>query len=237
MDRKYTLRLHACQQALQICNACKNPVYLIDARDRSVRADLRPAERKKHATRENIEQAALALFDRQGYDRTTLAEVAAKAEVAPRTIFAYFESKEDIVFFEERLFYGRLERALTERPSGTTTVDALRAFLMSPDVADTRARLRRRIIAASKTLRASECGRAAPMERILTASIAQDLDADPGDIRPSLAAASMTVAFKVSRNRLLGGSDTPLSHKDTLRVLDFALAFLDGGLRAIQEKR
>lgn len=194
-------------------------------------------ERKKRATRENIEQAALALFDRQGYDRTTLVEIAAAATVAPRTIFSYFESKEDILYFEEPSFYERLERALTERPSGTTTVSALRGFLTSPDVADTQARLRRRIIAASKTLRAGERGRTAPIERILTTSIAQDLGAGPDDIRPSLAAASMTVAFNVSRNRLLGGSDIPLSHEDTLRVLEIALAFLDGGLRALQDER
>ena len=59
-------------------------------------------ERKKRATRENIAQAALTLFEEHGYDETTLAEVAEAAGVALRTIFSYFESKDDIVFSEER---------------------------------------------------------------------------------------------------------------------------------------
>src|ERR1700748_2545126 len=86
-------------------------------------------ERKKQQTRETIARAALRLFAEQGYDETTLAEIAEAADVAPRTIFAYFESKEDILLCEEGNFLAELKRKLDERPAGTTTVDTLREFL------------------------------------------------------------------------------------------------------------
>src|SRR5581483_8318549 len=58
-------------------------------------------ERKKQQTRERIARVALHLFAERGYDQTTLADIAEAAEVAPRTIFAYFENKEDILLCDE----------------------------------------------------------------------------------------------------------------------------------------
>src|SRR5438034_10107472 len=83
-------------------------------------------ERKKQQTRQTIACAALQLFAERGYDETTLAEIAEAADVAPRTIFAYFDSKEDILLCEEDHFLGDLKQRLEERPAGTTTVDAIR---------------------------------------------------------------------------------------------------------------
>ena len=191
-------------------------------------------ERKKRTTRANIERAALDLFAERGYDQTTLAEIADAADVAPRTIFAYFQGKEDILFCDEPRFHQRLEQALARRPPPVTTVDALRDFLSSPEPADAQARLRRRIIAASEGLQASERARSVPLERIIAASVARDLNAGQSDIRPALAAACVTVAFTAVRNRLLEGSGIPLSHEQTLEILDQMLTFLRGGLEALQ---
>src|SRR5580700_1396836 len=83
-------------------------------------------ERKKQQTRERIARVALELFAERGYDETTLAEIAEAADVSPRTIFAYYESKEDILFCEEGVFIDRLREMLEERPPGTTTIDAVR---------------------------------------------------------------------------------------------------------------
>src|ERR1700733_9776826 len=121
-------------------------------------------ERKKQQTREKIEHVALQLFAERGYDHPTLAEIAEAADVSPRTIFAYFQSKEDILFCDEPLLYERLERILRERPSDATTVDALREFVSSFDEFDENASLRKRIIGASEGLRLSERARSAPME-------------------------------------------------------------------------
>src|SRR6476660_6904445 len=92
----------------------------------SVKLGLR--ERKKQQTRDRIAREALQLFAERGYDETTLADIAEAADVASRTIFAYFESKEDIVLCKELTFLDTLKRMLDERPAGTTTVDALREF-------------------------------------------------------------------------------------------------------------
>ncbi len=66
-------------------------------------------ERKKQRTREAIVEAAFELFAEQGFEGTTIAEIAEAAEIAPRTFFSYFPSKDDVVFydFEEGIRDGR----------------------------------------------------------------------------------------------------------------------------------
>src|SRR6478672_7353166 len=69
-------------------------------------------ERKKQRTRELIATAALDLFSRRGYHATTIAEIAAAAEVSERTVFTYFPTKEDILFSDHADFRARLAEAL-----------------------------------------------------------------------------------------------------------------------------
>jgi AcrR family transcriptional regulator len=193
-------------------------------------------ERKKQQTRETIARAALELFTERGYDETTLADIAEAAEVAPRTIFSYYESKEDILLCEEVGFLDNLRRKLDGRPAGTTTVDAIREFLSSIEEADEQMKLRKEIIRANPELQMKLRGRHAQLEPLLAESIAKDLGADPGDIRPLLIAASMTAAFMSVRDRFLeaesGGE--PLTHEQGMAILDQVLDFLRGGLEALQ---
>ncbi|MGH3266652.1 MAG: TetR/AcrR family transcriptional regulator, partial [Trebonia sp.] len=88
-------------------------------------------ERKKRQTRERIAQVALQLFAERGYEHTTLAEIADAADVSKRTIFAYFDGKEDILFSDVPALLEQLRQTLEQRPPGSTTVDALREFLFS----------------------------------------------------------------------------------------------------------
>jgi AcrR family transcriptional regulator len=192
-------------------------------------------ERKKQQTREKIARVALQLFAEHGYDHTTLAEIAEAADVSPRTIFAYYQSKEDILFCDEPSLHERLEQTLKQRPPGATTVDALREFVSAMSTSDEQTKLRKRIIGANEGLRLSERARFAPLEELIAESIAQDLgDAGPDDVRPLLIAASVTAAFTAVRDRLQEGSAEPISHEEALTILDQVLEFLRGGLEALQ---
>src|SRR5690606_7272503 len=58
-------------------------------------------ERKKIKTRMAIREATYDLIKEQGYDGTTVEQIAERAEVSPSTVFRYFPTKEDIVLTDE----------------------------------------------------------------------------------------------------------------------------------------
>ena len=199
-------------------------------------AQLGLRERKKQQTRDTIARVALRLFAERGYDETMLAEIAQAAEVAPRTIFAYFESKEDILFCDEGGIFNELKRRLDERPAGTTTVDALREFMASMKTPDEDGKLRKKVIMANPALQMKMRAHHAQLEPMLAESIARDLDTAPDDIRALLVAASMTAAFESVSDRFFeaGSGGEPITHEQSMAILDEVLEFLRGGLEAIQ---
>ncbi|WP_049573004.1 TetR/AcrR family transcriptional regulator [Nonomuraea sp. SBT364] len=82
-------------------------------------------ERKKQRTRRALADAAIRLFAERGYEETTIAEIAAEAEVSTRTFFGYFASKEDVIFHDSA---GRMEELLAmvaDRRPGETLADLL----------------------------------------------------------------------------------------------------------------
>ena len=194
-------------------------------------------QRKKQQTRDTIERVALELFAERGYDQTTLADIAEAADVAPRTIFAYFESKEDILLCKEANFLDALKRLLDERPAGASTVDALRQFVSTIEAPDDRALLRKQVIMSNPGLQTKMRGRHAELEPMLAESIAKDLESGPGDIRPLLIAASMTAALTSVSDRFMeaeaGGE--PITHEQGMAILDQVLEFLRGGLESLQK--
>ncbi|WP_353944449.1 TetR family transcriptional regulator [Streptomyces sp. HUAS MG91] len=81
-------------------------------------------ERKKIKTRTAIREATYRLIQEQGYDATTVEQIAEAAEVSPSTVFRYFPTKEDIVLTDE--FDPILERELRARPADESIVDSVR---------------------------------------------------------------------------------------------------------------
>ncbi len=72
-------------------------------------------ERKKLKTRESIQREAMRLFGKQGYEETTVEQIAAAVEISPSTFFNYFPSKEDVVLYDA--YDPVLASLLLERPS------------------------------------------------------------------------------------------------------------------------
>ncbi|MFC5635394.1 TetR/AcrR family transcriptional regulator [Streptomyces bullii] len=84
-------------------------------------------ERKKIKTRIAIREATYALIREQGYEATTVEQIADRAEVSPSTVFRYFPTKEDIVLTDE--YDPLVEDLLRERPADEPVLESLRRAL------------------------------------------------------------------------------------------------------------
>jgi AcrR family transcriptional regulator len=93
-------------------------------------------ERKKLETRQALEQAALRLFAERGYEQTTVEEIAEAADVAVRTFFRYFSSKQDVLFgdvVKDRV--SRLRTELAGRPRRESVITSITTVMDLLDVA------------------------------------------------------------------------------------------------------
>nr|WP_245204288.1 TetR family transcriptional regulator [Kitasatospora sp. RG8] len=80
---------------------------------------------KKQRTRQTIADVAIALFLERGFDRVSVAEIAAAAEVSKPTLFRYFGSKEELVLHRFADHLGEAGRVVRDREAGLTPLDAL----------------------------------------------------------------------------------------------------------------
>ncbi|MEU5876638.1 TetR family transcriptional regulator [Spirillospora sp. NPDC047279] len=87
-------------------------------------------ERKKLRTRRTIAAEALRLFAERGYEETTIADIAAAADVSPRTFFSYFPSKEDVVFAEIDDRLAEVAERLATRPPGEPPLATIRRSMV-----------------------------------------------------------------------------------------------------------
>ena len=81
-------------------------------------------ERKKAKTRQAIQEQALRLFREQGYEHTTVEQIADAAEVSPSTFFRYFPTKEDVVLYDA--LDPLLIEAFRRQPGSLTALRAMR---------------------------------------------------------------------------------------------------------------
>jgi AcrR family transcriptional regulator len=82
-------------------------------------------EQKRERTKAAIVEAAMGLFESQGYNETTIADIAAAAGVAPRTFFSYFASKDELLFDEAETRIGAAYTAIAERRSDDSVGEVL----------------------------------------------------------------------------------------------------------------
>ena len=194
-------------------------------------------ERKKQRTRETIARAAHVLFAERGYHATTLPDIAEAADVSTRTIFAYFPSKEDILFSDFPVMKEALAQALAERPEGQDALETVRRFILSmhgAEKSDLDEGLRL-CVESDETLRNHLRARIAQLEELIAPAIAKDLDAPPNDVRPQVVAASLTAAFNVLSEQGGGTKKKSKSAADLAAAIDPVIAFLRGGLDALKE--
>jgi AcrR family transcriptional regulator len=192
-------------------------------------------ERKKQRTREAIVEAAFELFDERGFDGTTIADIAEAAEIAPRTFFSYFPSKDDVVFhdFEER--HAMVASWLRDREPGTNAIDALRAGIAS-SIGELEAvdleekRCRNRLVRENESLAAHSEHLSGRFAELLAEAAAEDLGDAPGDLRPRLVGAATVAAIGVIED--VPDEDVHAS----VETIDSLLAFLRGGLAALQDQ-
>ncbi|MEU2437028.1 TetR family transcriptional regulator [Streptomyces rubradiris] len=176
-------------------------------------------ERKKRRTRESLLRAALELFTTQGYERTTVDEIAEAVDVSQRTFFRYFAGKEDVAFAVQDMAEAAFVGAVRARPPHETPMRALRqAFLESWDelhetvesVVPVELHLRMyRTIEAEPALFAARLRRLAATEEALARVLAEregvDVDADP---RPRLAVAVFGGVMRVTERQWCTSEDS-----------------------------
>lgn len=160
-------------------------------------------ERKKAKTRKALADTATELFAEQGFDHTTVEEIAEACDVSPRTFFRYFSSKEDVLFAagDERL--RQLLDAIASRPSGEAPLRSMREAALSlvPEYTSDRAQLttRKRITAETQSLRSRGLERQLGWEDAVTDVLGQRLtDAGPATIELRLVAGVATATLRAA---------------------------------------
>src|SRR5690606_32469984 len=87
--------------------------------------------RKKQQTKEQISHRATELFLERGFDKVTIAEIAAAADVAKMTVTNYFPRKEDLALDLGPVFTGQLAAVVRDRAPGESALAALRAAYLA----------------------------------------------------------------------------------------------------------
>ncbi|MFD1317439.1 TetR/AcrR family transcriptional regulator [Loigolactobacillus zhaoyuanensis] len=85
-------------------------------------------ERKKALKRQEIVTVAIHLFDEKGFDNVTVAEIAKQAGIAPKTLFTYFKSKDDIMFHNETALLTSIRHLVQQQTSVANLWPAFHQF-------------------------------------------------------------------------------------------------------------
>ncbi|MFG2357747.1 TetR family transcriptional regulator [Streptomyces sp. NPDC048521] len=202
-------------------------------------------ERKKRRTREALLRAALELFTTQGYEHTTVDEIAEAADVSQRTFFRYFAGKEDAAFAVQATTEARFVAAVRARPPHEAPMEALRQAMMQgwdairetvESAVPVELYLRMyRTIESTPALLAAHLRRSAATEETIARLLAEregvDVDTDP---RPRLAVAVFGGVIRVTERQWSTGEDVSLEAMRALTAshLDQVGSALTGNWRS-----
>ena len=197
-------------------------------------------ERKKQRTREQIVEAAMRLFAERGYHATTIPAIAAAADVAPRTFFSHFPSKEAVVFHSVDRDLDALRSALRDRLPGETAFDALRRWIDAvfdqAMAAEDEVLLRKRLCREDEGLANFQAGVMARVRELLLEAVADDLGEPPDALRPQLVTAAALAALTSVEASVREDVEQRAAKANALAVLDEVMLFLRGGLDALQRR-
>lgn len=195
-------------------------------RHEGANTDVGRRDRKKLATRRALRNAALQLVAERGMAHVTVEDITELADVAPRTFFNYFNSKESAVVGADPERIEQMRTSLIDRPPGESALEALRAVLVEyaqaiaaelDDFGEGRESWNQRfcIVRQDRDLLGAYIAHAAEIERIMAEAIAERLGKDTArDMYPALVAATVFAATRVATLYWSehGGTDSLADH-------------------------
>ena len=181
-------------------------------------------ERSKSTRRAAIIRAAYQLFADRGYQATTIADIAAAAEVSPRTVATYFPAKQDIALYRFGKSVDALTAGLRRRGPDETLIEVIGRWLRNDDrrADEDIRRLARRMFEANPELHALRTARMTTAIRAGAEAIARDTGTAPGAAGPRIAAAA-TAAVLIELVDVSAGPEGE-------RTIATALRFLQAGI-------
>jgi AcrR family transcriptional regulator len=186
------------------------------------------AHRKRQLVRDELTEAALKLLAFQGFERTTIDQIAAAAGVSRRTFFRYFQSKEDVIVESLRHMGEQLRSALDARPAeeppATAVRQAFSVFVeeLCAEYPEKELRLTR-LILHTPALAARYLERQAEWKADVSASLARRAGVAAHDLRPTVIAGVAFAALEAALNAWVEGNGE--RHLGALLDETFALAF------------
>jgi len=168
-------------------------------------------ERRRVRTKLMVQAEALRLFAEQGYEQTTIDDIAHAAAMSPRTFFRYFPTKEDVVIQDE--YDPALAEALRARPAGEPIVDAILQSLKGPlgrmlEQDREELLLRTRITFTDPAIRARSVGEQERSEQAIAAIIAERSGRNASDLDVKCAAAAIIAVFATLVRHWVEGGGT-----------------------------
>jgi AcrR family transcriptional regulator len=171
-------------------------------------------ERNRRETLQRIADVAMELFVANGYEATTLDEIAAAAGISRRTFFHYFESKDDLLLAHVEGYADALKAAVLAHGPAATPIDVVEHALMelSTRLGSARTIAIVRVIRQSETLRARKQHSYLGREQVLFEALCELWPAKERRERLHLVAmAAMGVARLATEAWLEQGGKRPLA--------------------------